>query len=61
MYPDPFLDIDSKFTRPDLTAVSLTDWLRSKEVEDIQRLAPQPPTPKPAVGWRLGHITGFPD
>jgi hypothetical protein len=72
MHPDPFANIDplwepftlspssAEFAMPDTTASGLRDFLRSDEVQKALT-ATHPPAPKPAVGWRLGHITGFPD
>ena len=61
MQPDPFDDLDSRFSKPDLTGMTLKAWLRG--TEDLTRQPPEPEAPSPTPsepGWRIGHIAGFP-
>ena len=51
-HPDPFSDPAPKFSRPDTTASSLADWLRSEEVNKAIRQ----PQPKPVPRERGWHI-----
>jgi hypothetical protein len=76
MIPDPFQNSDplwqpfdpnaasanANLAMPDTTASGLGAFLRSDEATTIiTARQPLKPTPARESGWRLGHITGFPD
>jgi len=51
-HPDPFFDPTPKFSRPDTTASSLAEWLRSDEVNQAIRQVQPPPVPRER-GWHM--------